>query len=314
MNLRDLAYLVAAAETEHFGQAAARCHVSQPTLSGQIRKLEDTLGVALFERSHRTVVLTDVGRDISIHARGILDQVRQLQAVAQSRQNPLAGDIRIGIIPTLCAYLLPHLIQPLRDRYPDLQPSFFEEPTDVLLQRLRTHQIDAAVLATEHGDDDLNSSDLFDEPLLLALAPEHPLAAERAVAASALPEVPILTLADGHCLAQRVRDVLNTTSDAPQPVSDFRATSLETVLQLVAAGHGATLVPALAMLHAGRDNSRLAFRPLQSEALAYRRIRIVQRRSSSRSGALQAVADTLINLVPGMFDGITSQPVTAGPG
>ena len=151
MNLRDLRYLVAAADTEHFGRAAERCHVSQPTLSGQIRKLEETLGIALFERSHRSVALTDAGREITAHARDILERVRRMEELALSRRDALVGPLRIGVIPTLCAYLLPHLLPVLWADSPDLRPVMSEEITEILLGRLRDHEIDVALIATREG-------------------------------------------------------------------------------------------------------------------------------------------------------------------
>lgn len=250
MNIRDLHYLVTAAETEHFGQAAERCHVSQPTLSGQIRKLEETLGVALFERSHRRVVLTDAGREIAAHARQILDHVQRLEALAHSRQNPLTGDLCIGIIPTLCAYLLPYFLLPLQTRYPGLHPVIIEETTSELIQRLQNHDIDVALLATAHDAVDLAGDVLFEEPLWLAVSVKHALAERHSIGRQDLDGLPILTLAAGHCLADRVRELCGIVSAPAHGSADLRATSLETLLQLVAAGHGVTLVPALAVEHA----------------------------------------------------------------
>ena len=290
MNLRDLQYLIAAADTEHFGKAAERCHVSQPTLSGQIRKLEETLGVALFERSHRSVALTETGREVTAHARRVLDEVRQMEALAESRQDPLSGDLRVGIIPTLCAYLLPHLLPRLEARCPALRPIVFEETTARLLRRLREHEIDAALVATRHDEDDLVCEDLFDEPLWVALASDHSLAAHERIDRATLDGVELLTLAEGHCLADRVRELCSVPS-APR-FADLRATSLETLLQLVAAGDAATLVPELAVAHVSRRDT-LAFRPFALEE-GYRRIRLLHRRTSSRREALVALGETVV--------------------
>jgi len=297
MNLRDLRYLVAAADTEHFGRAAARCHISQPTLSGQIRKLEETLGVALFERSNRSVVLTDAGRDIAVHARQILDQVRRLEALAQSRQNPLTGDLRIGVIPTLCAYLLPYVLQPLQTRYEQLHPIIFEEPTDDLIQRLRAHDIDVAMLATKHDDDDLASQMLFDEPLWLAVSQSHAFAERAHITASDLLDLPMLTLAEGHCLADRVRELCGTSTTPAHGAADLRATSLETLLQLVAAGQGVTLVPSLAAEHARTAGDTVVFVPLHLPH-GFRQIRLVYRRSCSRLPAVDALASVVSDSLP----------------
>lgn len=287
MNLRDLRYLVAAADTEHFGRAAERCHVSQPTLSGQIKKLEDTLGVSLFERSHRTVVLTDAGREVAVHARKILNEVSALESLARSRQDPLTGDLRIGIIPTLCAYLLPHLLPLLQERFPDLHPVLFEETTARLLGRLHKHEIDAALLATNHKEDALADQHLFDEPLWVAMPADHQMSSKMAIDQRDLANVPLLLLAEGHCLADRVREICALSSPNGRS-ADLRATSLETLLQLVSAGQGLTLVPRLAVEHSRAAESGLRFVPL-SMSQGYRQIRLVYRRSTSRMPALNAL-------------------------
>lgn len=287
MNLRDLKYLVAAADTQHFGRAAQRCHVSQPTLSGQIKKLEDTLGLTLFERSHRAVVLTDAGREVTVHARKILDEVSVLESLARSRQDPLTGDLRIGIIPTLCAYLLPHLLPMLQERFPDLHPVLFEETTARLLDRLHKHEIDAALLATHHKEDGLADQHLFDEPLWVAMPVGHQMSSQAAIDQGDLANVPLLVLAEGHCLADRVREICSLS--VPKGGSaDLRATSLETLLQLVSAGQGLTLVPRLAVEHSRAAGSGLIFVPL-SMSQGYRQIRLVYRRSTSRMPALEAL-------------------------
>lgn len=296
MNLRDLNYLVAAADTEHFGRAAERCHVSQPTLSGQIKKLEDTLGVALFERSHRSVALTDAGREITGHARRILEEVEHLQSRARSRQDPLSGDIRIGIIPTLCAYLLPHVLPLLHERFPDLHPILFEETSDRLLDRVRNHEIDAALIATQHDIDGLVETVLFDEQLWVALLPDHPLAATQTVDPAALGTTPLLLLAEGHCLADKVREICPLPSRSGRS-ADLRATSLETLLQLVNAGQGITLVPALAVEHSRSAGSGLHFSRLNTDD-GFRQIRLVHRRSTSRQAALDAICKTVQDAVP----------------
>ena len=297
MNIRDLQYLVTAAKTEHFGQAAEFCNVSQPTLSGQIRKLEETLGVVLFERSHRAVVLTDTGREITAHAQQILQQVQRLEALAQSRQNPLTGYLRIGIIPTLCAYLLPYFLLPLKTRYPGLCPVIIEETTKELVQQLHNHDIDVALLATAHDAEGLASDVLFDEPLWLAVSAKHALAERRCIGRQDLHGLPILTLAAGHCLADRVRELCGIASTPAQGAADLRATSLETLLQLVAAGQGVTLVPALVVEHARSPGNKIVFLPLDLQQ-GFRQIRQVYRRSSSRLPALDGLAAMVQETLP----------------
>jgi len=303
MNFRDLRYLVAAAETEHFGRAAERCHVSQPTLSAQIRKLEDTLGIALFERSHRSVVLTEAGREIATRARDILERVRRMEELALSRRDALDAPLRIGIIPTLCAYLLPHLLPTLQVRSPTLRPVLSEEITAVLIARLRDHEIDVAVVATRVEEDGLVEHELFDEPLWLAIPTAHALAGHDDIDAGALadPGLPVLTLAEGHCLADRVRELCSIGTGGSLD-ADLRATSLETLLQLVAAGRGMTLVPELAA--AGLRTPGVTCRPL-SLAGGARRIATLRRRSSSRLPAIETFEAAVLDCLPG---GLATRP------
>ena len=173
MNLRDLKYIIAVAETRHFGKAAERSFVSQPTLSGQIRKLEEELGVAIFERTSRSVEITPVGEEIVAHARQMMEQADAIQQLAQARRDPLAGPLRIGAIPTLSPYLMPLVLVPLRKRLPQMKLILSEELTDTLLERLRNHEIDAALLATPVEEADLDTLPLFTEPFWVAYPRGH---------------------------------------------------------------------------------------------------------------------------------------------
>ncbi|MBS0589252.1 MAG: LysR family transcriptional regulator, partial [Proteobacteria bacterium] len=172
MNLRDLRYLVSLAEHKHFGRAAQASFVSQPTLSTQIKKLEDELGVALVERSPRKVLLTDAGKEIVARAREVLTEVEQIKAIARRTLDPESGTLRLGIFPTLGPYLLPHVVPQVRARFPRLELLLIEEKTDVLLKQLREGRLDAVVLAEPIHDDQLHAEFLFEEPFLLAV-PEH---------------------------------------------------------------------------------------------------------------------------------------------
>ena len=154
VNLRDLKYLVVLADTRHFGQAAERCFVSQPTLSGQIKKLEAELGVTIFERTRRSVKITPLGEAIVAQARQVLEQADALVQLAQSNRDPLVGPLRMGAIPTLSPYLMPLILKPLKKRYPQIKLVLSEELTDTLLARLGKHEIDAALLATPVEDPD----------------------------------------------------------------------------------------------------------------------------------------------------------------
>lgn len=171
MNLQDLRYLVAVAELRHFGRAAESCNVSQPTLSSQIRKLEDELGVTLLERTNKRVEITPVGSRILVHAQRALHEAGQMEAVARAAHDPLVGPLKLGVIPTLAPYLMPLILKPLRQSYPGLIIELWEDQTRALIDALRNHRLDAALLATATDAPEITEIALFDEPLLAALPP-----------------------------------------------------------------------------------------------------------------------------------------------
>lgn len=248
MNLRDLKYIIAVAETRHFGKAADRCFVSQPTLSGQIIKLEEQLGVVIFERTNRSVEITPIGQSILVHARLMLEQADVIQQLAQAHQDPLAGPLRIGIIPTLSPYLIPLILKPLKKQYPLMKLVLSEEMTSTLLERLRNHEIDAALLATDVEEQDLETLSLFDEPFWLAYPNKHRFYKKEKISRADLDDAELLLLSEGHCLAQQAMEICHLKERKDQgEMADLRASSLETLLQLVGAGFGTTLVPALAI-------------------------------------------------------------------
>jgi LysR family transcriptional regulator, hydrogen peroxide-inducible genes activator len=298
MNLRDLRYVVAVADTRHFGRAAARCFVSQPTLSGQIKKLEEELGVTIFERTNRSVEVSPIGEQILVHARLALEQAEVIQEVARAHQDPLAGPLRIGAIPTLSPYLMPLVLVPLKRRYPQLKLVLYEELTQALVARLHHHELDAVLLATTTEDTDLAEMPLFEEPFWLAHPRAHPLYAKDEITRQDLEEVDLLLLSEGHCLSEQVMEVCNLAA-RPQrgEMADLRAASLETLLQLVGAGFGCTLVPALAMRGGWMTDSGIIARPLDLPD-AYRRISLVYRRSFPRPAALRGFAEVLLAHLP----------------
>ncbi|HEY5972557.1 MAG TPA: DNA-binding transcriptional regulator OxyR [Pseudoxanthomonas sp.] len=245
MNLRDLKYLLALADHRHFGRAAAACFVSQPTLSTQIKKLEEELGVSLVERAPRKVMLTPAGRDAADRARRIVAEVEQMKEAARRSQDPEAGTVRLGIFPTLGPYLLPHVIPRIRERFPNLELLLIEEKSDVLLSRLHEGKLDAALLALPVNDDQLHSEFLFEEPFLLAVPENHPLAQRDSLSLAELNDQKLLLLEDGHCLREQALEVCRLSGANEK--SEFRATSLETLRQMVAANVGITLLPTLAI-------------------------------------------------------------------
>jgi len=298
MNLRDLKYLVAVADTHHFSQAAEQCFVSQPTLSGQIKKLEEELGVTLFERTKRSVETTPQGEAIVAQARQVLEQADALQQLAQSYHDPLIGPLRMGAIPTLSPYLMPLILKPLKKQYPQIKLVLTEELTDMLLTRLGKHEIDAALLATPVDDPDFESIPLFDEPFWLVHPRNHPLAEKKKIIQADLDSADLLLLAEGHCLAEQAMEVCHLQErDVQGDMADLRAASLETLLQLVAAGFGSTLLPALALKTISARDRGIKARQLQLSD-TFRRISLVYRRTFPRRQVLEAFAEVVLKNLP----------------
>ncbi len=307
MNLRDLRYLVALADHKHFGRAAAASFVSQPTLSTQIRKLEDELDLQLIERAPRRVMLTPAGRDIAERARRILAEVDQLREVARRAHDPEAGTVRLGLFPTLGPYLLPHAVPRLRARFPRLELLLVEEKTETILAMLRDGRLDAGVLALPLHDEQLHVEPLFEEPFVLAVPSSHPLADRRSLRLDDLAEQTLLLLEDGHCLREQALDVCQLAGAGER--TGFRATSLETLRQMVAAGVGITLLPVLAVKPpvARSDDIRLV--PFSGRPPT-RRIALVWRRSSAMHGFLLQLADALRQLPAELFEFAPESPPT----
>jgi LysR family hydrogen peroxide-inducible transcriptional activator len=295
MNLRDLRYLLAVAEQGHFGRAAEACGVSQPTLSVQVRRLEEMLGVTLFERTSKAVAPTAACQRLIGHVRAAVAEADAILAVAASLRDPLSGRFRLGIIPTLAPYLLPLVFAPLRESLPGMELEPWEDQTAALLERLRAHELDAALLATEVRGPDLASRALFDEPFLAALPPEHPLAARATVAEEELaPD--ILVLADGHCLRDQA---LAACGRSGALGGTLRAASLSTLLNMVAAGYGTTLIPGLAA--GAAEDAGIVLRPLAAQA--GRTVRIAWRARFPRRAAVEAVGEVIATRLSGFAAG-----------
>jgi len=293
ITLTELRYVVAVADTGHFGRAAEECHVTQPTLSTQIKKLEEQLGVPLFERTSKRVRLTAAGQRIVDRARAILEEVRAIGDVARGHREPLAGPLRLGVIPTLGPYLLPWLLPALQAAFPRLHLVLQESLTATLLEELAAHRLDAALLALPVHAPGMVSTALFDEPFFVLVPSEHPLAARTQVRDTDLEGQRVLLLTEGHCLRDQA---LAICGDQRSPHDDdFRATSLETLRHMVAAGLGCTLLPALAV--PGLTADAVAARPFRAPAPT-RRIGLVWRRSFPDADALRVLADFIRARLP----------------
>ena len=292
MTLQDLRYLVALVDHGHFGRAAEACHVSQPTLSTQIKKLEEQLGATLFERTHRSVRVTAVGEEVVGRARQILADVELIIGVGRRMSGPLAGAFSLGVIPTLGPYLLPWLLPALKEDYPELRLAVREDLTAHLLERLVSHRLDAALVALSVSDDRLETLPLFDEPFWFAEPKSRKPGNAEVMKEDDLRGQRLLLLTEGHCLRDQALAICGTTDRDAE--GDFRATSLATIRQLVATGMGSTLLPAMAC-----DDFRtrgVTVRPLEDGV--GRRIGLVWRRSYPRVGDLHRFAQTLRKHLP----------------
>jgi LysR family hydrogen peroxide-inducible transcriptional activator len=292
MTLQDLRYLVALVDHGHFGRAAAACSISQPTLSMQIKKLEEQLGVTLFERTNRSVRVTPVAEEIVGRARQILTDVEAIISVGRSVSGPLVGAFSLGVIPTLGPYLLPWLVPALKKDYPELLLAVREDLTAHLLERLVSYRLDAALVALPVSDDRVASLPLFDEPFWFAEPKGLQPANAKVMREEDLRGRRLLLLTEGHCLRDQALAICGTTDrDAD---GDFRATSLETIRQMVAMGMGSTLLPAMACSAA--HTQAITAHPL--EAGIGRRVGLIWRRSYPRVRDLHLLAQTLRDHLP----------------
>ena len=287
--LRQLQYTVAVADARSFRAAASACHVSQPALSAQLAAMEDALGVRLFERDRRRVVPTSAAEPILARARQLLIEADDLTQVARGLGDPLAGTLRLGVIPTISPYLLPRVVPTLHRSHPRLTILWTEDKTDVLTERIQAGALDGALLALEARLPDLQRSVLGRDPFVLAAPAGHPLITPRGPAhAHDLDGAGVLLLEDGHCLRDQA---LSFCAKGRAQELGYRATSLTTLVQMVAAGAGVTLLPQMAVGTEAR-RSGLAIRPFARPA-PHRTIGLVWRRGAATEVALKAVASTI---------------------
>jgi LysR family transcriptional regulator, hydrogen peroxide-inducible genes activator len=291
MTLQELRYLVAVAEEGQVARAAARCHVGQPTLSTQLKKLEDALGVQLFERGPRGLKPTAAGAPIIAQARVVLEEAEKLREFARATQDPMSGALRVGAIPTLGPYLLPHLLPVIRKKFPHLRLLLSEHLTAQLLEALHRHTLDAALLALPVAHAGLETMALFREPFALALPAGHRLAKNKRVQPQDLADESLLLLEEGHCLRDQALDVCGTARRESR--EEVQATSLETLRQMVAAGIGCTLLPRLSTLGGARPDKRLIeLRPFAAPEPA-RLIGLVWRARGARAEAARRLGELI---------------------
>ncbi len=288
--LKQLRYLVAVAETLHFRRAAELSHVSQPTLSGQLRELEDRLGVQLVERSRSRVILTPLGREIADRAKTVLRDVQDVVELAKQGQSPLGGTIRVGVLQSLGPYFLPHILPELHRRYPDLKLYVREGLPAALLERLDDGKFDLLFFPLPVQGAELRSVRLFREPLWVVVPGEHRLAGREAIQRSDLEGETFLTLERGHRLHDQVRALCEQYGAMLS--LDYEGTSLDTLRQMVAMGMGLSLLPALYVRSEVLHDRQVVAREMKSRA-PYRMIGMVWRRHSARQEEYETLADQI---------------------
>jgi LysR family hydrogen peroxide-inducible transcriptional activator len=297
MNLRELQYLVAVDEERHFHRAAERCFVSQPTLSGQLKKLEEELGVLLVERSSRQVAMTEVGGIIADKARDILAEVKTIREVAQTFHDPMAGELHVGLIPTVAPYLLPVIMPALKKAYPKLKLWLHEYQTSVLLEKLHRAELDLLILALPVDSDEFAELDLYLEPFQLAVPRTHSGEfSQPLIQLGDLENREMLLLEEGHCLRGQALDVCFMAGASEN--TGFHASSLETLRHMVGEDMGMTLIPELAVPAKPAKSDPIKYIPF-ADPKPNRRIGMLYRRGSYREAAYRAIQAMIKQVLPG---------------
>jgi len=292
MTLQELRYLVALADCGHFGQAAEACCVSQSTLSTGLKKLEDALGVIVFDRSLKRVAPTPIGHEIVESARRMLEEAARIRELASYAKDPMDRTVHLGIIPTLGPYYLPHVLTQVRAAHPKLRLLLREEMTPHLLAHLAEGKLDAGLLALPISDPSLEVVPLFVEPFLAAVPADHPLAATDEINIDELARAGLLLLEEGHCLRDQALEACHLQGLKSE---EIRATSLETLRQMVAMGLGVTLIPTLARV--GPSGQQVVLKPIAAPG-ASRGIGLVWRRRSPLAYTMAQLAETLATRLP----------------
>ncbi|MGV3741333.1 MAG: hydrogen peroxide-inducible genes activator [Burkholderiaceae bacterium] len=297
MTLTELKYIVAVAREKHFGHAAEACFVSQPTLSVAIKKLEDELGVTIFERGGTEISMTPLGAQIVAQAERVLEQTASIKEIAKQNKDPLAGPFRLGIIYTIAPYLLPQLVKTMIERVPQMPLILQENFTVRLIELLRQGELDAAIMALPFAEQGLAIQPLYDEPFVVALPKQHPWADRPNITPQDLKSETMLLLGAGHCFRNQVLEVcpemarFSTNGDGI--ARTFEGSSLETIRHMVASGIGITVLPQASVPDMHAKDGMLRYIPF-SEPVPSRRVVIAWRKSFTRTAAVEAVRQAVL--------------------
>jgi len=281
MNLRDLKYIVEVAREKNFARASQKVFVSQPALSMQIKKLEDNLGVNIFERDKQNFLVTPVGAEIIKKAEIILRESEEIKNIAKNSKDPLSGEIKIGAFPTVASYFLPNFVKNIRKKFPQLKTYLVEAKSDELIEKLKSGEIDCALLAMPVNNENLVGEKIFSEKFVLATYKGHPLAKKNKIQIKELKNQELMLLEDGHCLRDQALEICSAVRAYEK--TDFKATSLETLRQMVANGTGITLMPEIAM----RNDDKIAYVKIFNAP--FRTIGIYYRKSSVRKNLIKEI-------------------------
>ena len=304
MTLTELKYIVAVSRLKHFGHAAESCFVAQPTLSVAIKKLEDELGVVIFERGGSEVSMTPLGAQIVAQAERVLEQTAAIKELSKQNKDPLAGQFRLGVIYTVAPYLLPPLIKNLIETVPQMPLILQEQFTVRLIDMLRQGELDAAIMALPFSDHGLLVQPLYDEPFVVALPAQHPWAGRSAISADELKSETMLLLGNGHCFRDQVLEVcpemarFSTSGDGI--ARTFEGSSLETIRHMVASGIGITVLPRTSVPDIATHTGMLRFVPL-APPVPSRRVVIAWRKSFTRRVAIETIRSAVLQCtLPGV--------------
>jgi|TARA_B110000977_G_scaffold79909_1_gene107173 LysR family hydrogen peroxide-inducible transcriptional activator len=305
LSLKDLSYLVALDELRHFGKAATACHVSQPTLSGQLKKLERQLGVTLIERGSKTVIFTYVGWEIAQRAKAMVLQAHEMEELARASKAPLTGSLRLAIIPSLAPYLMAKTGLAVSNCLPDLNIELHELESREMLRQLKSGDIDVGILVLPQAQAGLRSLSLWQEPLWLGVGHSHEWAQKKQVTRAQLGGAELILLKEGHCLADQAQHLCQIKSQSQA----FRGASLETLRYMVSAGNGATLVPQLSMeawISHGED--KMVYLPI-TEPKQAREIGFLARSGSAYWPCVEALHKAMDSVLPVVAEGTQNVPL-----
>jgi LysR family transcriptional regulator, hydrogen peroxide-inducible genes activator len=298
MTLTELKYIVAVARQKHFGHAAEACFVAQPTLSVAIKKLEDELGVVIFERGGTEISMTPLGAQIVAQAERVLEQTAAIKEIAKQNKDPLAGPLRLGVIYTIAPYLLPPLVKAMIERVPQMPLVLQENFTVRLIELLRQGELDAAIIALPFAEQGLMVQPLYDEPFVVALPRHHAWAARASIDAEELKSETMLLLGSGHCFRDQVLEVcpeMSRYSTSGDGIArTFEGSSLETIRHMVASGIGITVLPKASVPDMQAKDGMLRYVPFSAPSPS-RRVVIAWRKSFTRRPAIEAIRQAVLS-------------------